>query len=133
MMKRSSAQSRGEAGDSLVEILAAMAIVTTTLTVLVVSLSTGVVGVRTADRLVTASNLASVQLESIKAAQYVTGTLGYPAIPGDAYAIGQEVSYWDGSAFTSVPGVDSGMQWITVTVSHGGDVLIAISNYKVNR
>jgi len=132
-MKRQSAQNRGEAGDSLVEILAAVAIIATTLTVLVLSLSTGALGVRTANQLTTATNLAIAQLESIKAAEYVTDTASYPPIPTDGYTISQDISYWDGSSFTSIPGVDSGMQWITVTVSYGGDALVVISNYKVNR
>jgi type II secretory pathway pseudopilin PulG len=132
-VKRQRTQSRGEAGDSLIEILAAVAIIAMTLTVLVLSLSTGALGVRTANRLTTATNLAAAQLESIKATEYVTGTASYPTIPTDGYTISQEISYWDGTSFTSVPGDDSGMQWITVTVSYGGDALVIIGNYKVNR
>jgi len=132
-VKRQSTQNRGEAGDSLVEILVAVAIIATALTVLILSLSTGALGVHTVNQLTTATNLATAQLESIKAAEYVTGTAGYPAIPADTYTISQDISYWDGSSFTPVPGVDSGMQWVTVTVSYGGDALVVISNYKVNR
>lgn len=125
----------GEAGTSLVEVLVAVAIIGLSLTVLIAALSTGAFAVRTSSRLTTAINLASLQLESIKAAGYITGTASYPAIPAGSYTIGQEVGYWDGSSssFTSIPGADGGMQWITVTVSYDGEVLVTVSNYKVNR
>jgi type II secretory pathway pseudopilin PulG len=120
-------------GDSLVEILVAVGIVSVSLVVLIAALSTGAFGVRTSNRLTTATNLASAQLESIKAADYVTGTIGYPEIPAGAYNIDQEISYWDGASFAPSTLLDSGMQWITVTVSLDGDALVTIGNYKVNR
>jgi len=124
---------RGERGASLVEILAAVAVISLSLVVLIASLSTGALAVRTSNRLTRAANLAAVQLESIKAADYVTGTVSYPTIPTGAYTIDQEISYWGGSSFASAPGADSGMQWITVTVSYDGEALAVVSNYKVNR
>ena len=122
-----------EAGDTLVELLAAVAIISISLTVLVSALSTGAFGVRTSNQLTAATSLAASQLESIKAAGYTTGTISYPVIPAGAYTIEQEISYWDGASFTSNPLSDAGLQWITVTVSHQGEVLVEVSNYKVNR
>lgn len=124
---------QGEAGTSLVEILVAVAIISMSLVILIATLSTAAFAVRTSNRLTNATNLASAQLESIKATEYITGTVSYPAIPAGAYVIGQEISYWDGASFTSVPGTDSGMQWITVTVSYEGEALVVVSNYKVDR
>lgn len=122
-----------EAGDSLIEILVAVAIISMSLIILVAALSTGGFGVRASNQLTTATNLAAIQLESIKATAYITGTVSYPTIPAGAYTINQEISYWDGVSFTPVPGADSGMQWITVTVSYEGEALVVVSNYKANR
>ena len=101
----------------------AVAILASTLVILIAALSTGAFAVRTTDRLTTANNLASVQLETIKAAGYVTGTLAYPAIAAPSgYAVSN-----------AVVELNPGLQQITVTVSFGGDALVTISNYKVNR
>ncbi|MBU0704950.1 MAG: hypothetical protein KKC18_13910, partial [Chloroflexi bacterium] len=70
-----------QSGASLVEILVAVAIVASALAILVAALSTGAFAVRTSNRLTTATNLVATQLESIKAEDYVTGTVSYPTIP----------------------------------------------------
>ncbi|MFQ6100206.1 MAG: hypothetical protein ACE5OS_03075 [Anaerolineae bacterium] len=128
---------RGEAGDSLVEILVAVAILSILLVVLVSALSTGVFGVRASNRLTSATNLATSQLESIKASEYITGATAtsYALISSAPYTISYTTSYYSStcSCFTSTPADDSGMQWITVTVSHQGETLAEVSNYKVNR
>jgi len=124
---------RDERGDSLIEVLVAVAIIAASLTIILAAVSTGVIAVRTSSRITRATNLATSQLESIKATSYVTGTTNYPAISAGDYTIDQEISYWDGSAFATNPLLDVGMQWITVTVSYQGDPLVVSGNYKVNR
>lgn len=131
--KSASLEARGEAGASLVELLVAMAIIATALVVFITALSTGAFAVSASDQLTRATNLAASQLETVKAAEYLTGTVSYATIPAGDYDINQQISYWNGSSFTSAPGADSGMQWITVTVSYDGATLVTISNYKVNR
>jgi type II secretory pathway pseudopilin PulG len=113
---------RGESGATLVEILVALAIVASTLTIFVVALSTGAFGVRTAERLTTASNLAASQLESVKGAAYdaAGAYTSIPAPPGYAIAV------------TSSE-VVTGLQQITITISLQGETLATVSNYKVNR
>lgn len=112
---------RGEAGDSLVEILVAVAIIGMSLVVLVAALSTGAVGVRTSSRLTTAANLAASQLENIKGAPYDAAG-AYPlvsALPGYTVTVSSSV-------------IVTGLQQVTVTVSHQGGEL-EVSNYKVDR
>jgi type II secretory pathway pseudopilin PulG len=113
---------QGETGASLLEILVALAIVATTLTIFVTALSTGAFGVRSADWLTTATNLAASQLESIKGAAYdAAGAYDLVAIPPPyAVAVGSNE-------------IITGLQQITVTVSHRGKALVVISNYKVDR
>lgn len=122
----------GERGASLVEVLAAIAIVSIALVVLIAALSTGSFGVRNANRLTRATNLATRQLEAIKAAAYATGASDYPAVPTGACTIQQTIAYWNGSSFTSTPGDDAGMQRVTVTATCG-DVNVTVSAYKVDR
>jgi type II secretory pathway pseudopilin PulG len=110
-----------ESGATLVEILVAVAIIASALVIFVSALSTGAFAVRTSDRLTTATNLASVQLETIKAAPYSPG--GYSAISAPAgYVIA-----------TTSSEIGAGLQQVTVTVSYQGDALVTISNYKVSR
>ena len=123
-----------QAGATLIEVLVALGILASAIVILITGLSTGSFAVRSTDTLTTASDLAAVQLESIKAANYVTGTAAYAAIPAPSgYTIAQTISYWSGSLFTSNPAADTtGMQWITVTVTFNGGSF-KVSNYKVKR
>jgi Tfp pilus assembly protein PilV len=110
-----------ESGASLVEILVAVAIISSALTIFVAALSTGAFAVRTSNRLTTATNLASVQLETIKAAPY--NPAGYAAMSAPSnYAINISSSV-----------IITGLQQVTVTVSYQGDSLVTVGNYKVNR
>lgn len=118
------ARARGEAGDSLVEILVAVGIISTSLVILAAALSTGVLGVRTSNRLTTATNLAASQLESIKADDYadvVAGSYSTVSAP-PGYAVGVNRSE-----------ILTGMLQVTVTVSFQGEILLVVSNYKVDR
>ena len=113
---------KSEIGSSLVEILVAVSIVALALTLFVAGLSTGAFAVRASNRLTTANNLASTQLETIKAAGYLTGTASYPAIPAPP----------DYSIVNVVTQLQPALQQVTVTVSYQGGTVV-VSNYKVNR
>ncbi len=118
-------------GDTLVEILVAIAIITVALTVFVTSLSTGAFGVGVARDLTRANNLALSQLESIKAQPYAT-----PAYCGDVatYAtIAAPASYAVAVETCELEGVDSGLEVVTVTVAHQGETLVTLSNYRIDR
>jgi type II secretory pathway pseudopilin PulG len=112
---------RSEAGDSLVEVLVAVSIVSMALVILVASLSTGAFGVRVSSQLTTATNLTTAQLETIKGAPY-DPVGAYPMVsapPGYSVVVNTEV-------------LTTGLQVVTVTVSYeGGD--LSVSNYKIDR
>jgi type II secretory pathway pseudopilin PulG len=111
----------GEAGASLVEILVAVGIISTALVILVAALSTGAFAVRNADQLTTATNLATSQLESIKAEPYD---------PAGAYDLVDRPSGYTIAIDSNQ--IITGLQQVTVTVSF--DVgAVTVSNYKVSR
>ena len=115
---------RGETGASLVEILVAVAIVSLSLVVLIAALSTAAFAVRTSHRLTTATNLATAQLESVKADAYAD------------VAAGAHTAVSAPSGYTVAVGcseVVTGLLQVTVTVSYQGETLVAVSNYKVDR
>ena len=112
-----------EGGASLVEILVSVAIMSVAATVLVAALSTGAFAVRTSNRLTTATNLASSQLESIKAAAY--GDVVAGAVASVAAA-----PYASGIATRTL---GTGLLEVTVSVSYEGETLVVISDYKVDR
>jgi len=113
-----------ERGDSLVEILVAVAIISLSLTILVTALSTGFYGVRSSRHLTQANNLAASQMESIKVAAYADVAGGtYPSVtapPGYTIDVTQRQ-------------VETGLLAITVTASYDGEPLTVVSNFKVDR
>ena len=134
----------GERGETLVEILVSVAILTIVLSAFLGALSTGVFGVAAVRKRVTAENLARAQLEAIKDAPYMPGAVPisyisqYTVTTPPGYHIGVDVSYWYSptGAFTSNPSDDldcCGMQWITVTISHNGEPVFRAIDYKLNR
>ena len=122
MMHQEITHGRHEAGDSLIELLVALAIISIALSVFVLSLSTGVMGVRNSNRLTTANNLALSQLETVKGADYDAG--------GSYSTISTPANY---GILLSTHVISSGLQQITVTISYNGADLVSVSNYKVNR
>ena len=130
-----------ERGAGLVEVLVSLAIMAIVLTVFLSALSTGSLGVSVVHERVTAENLARSQLECMKDHPYVTGAspISYTTMctvtAPSAYDIGVGISYWHSptNKFTSAGAHDSGMQWITVTVSYDGKSTFTIEEYKVDR
>ena len=111
-----------EEGASLVEILVAVGIISLALAILVGSLAVGALGVQTAHRLTTATNLAADQIEVIKHAAY-DPTGAYPTVsapPGYTVTV-------------TTAEIDTGLQQVTVTVSFQGETLAVVGNYKVDR
>lgn len=134
----------GERGTGLVEILVTTAIAAIAITVFLMALSMGSLGVNIVRERVTAENLARTQLEVIKHTPYISGAspISYTSIytiatpPG--YYIGVDVSYWYSptDTFTTTAACDCdmngncvidtaeeeacccGMQCITVTIYH---------------
>lgn len=127
----------GETGQSLVEELVAVAIVSLGLVILIAALSTGSMGVRTTTNRVTAENLARSQLELIKDAAYSPDpTVGpYPTVsPMQGYTATVGVEYWiaPSGPFTSTVRND-GLQKLTVSVSGSKGALFQLEGYKADR
>ena len=111
-----------ERGESLVELLIGVAIISLALVVFITSLSTGAMGVGHNTRRTTAINLATSQLEAIKASPYITS---------GAYApIAAPVGY---TVLIDTAVISPGLQVVTATVQYRGQEMVQIGNYKVNR
>lgn len=129
-----------ERGSTFVTELVALAIVGLALLILLSAFSPGSAGVAVVQQRVTAENLARGQMETIKAAPYQANptTVPYPTVSAPSnYTLDIEVSYWVSPTFTSsVPGVDQGLQWITVTVhslQREGKAVFSLEDYKGDR
>jgi type II secretory pathway pseudopilin PulG len=117
---------RDEPGMALVESLIAVAILGTTVVTFVTSLATGSLAIRETGQEVVAQSLARSQLEYIKDLAYDAEATSYPAVaapPG--YAISVNV--------TSIPGTNANIQKVTASISHDGELITTIEDYKVNR
>lgn len=124
--KLRAAMTSGQEGVGLVETLVAVAILGATLVVLLTAISTGVIGVAMTEERVTAENLARSQLEYTKSQTYVAAPASYATVtPPAGYTVSAEAS--------SIPGGDSSIQQITVTVTRDGETLLTVEDYKVDR
>lgn len=113
-------------GFGLVETLMAIALTGTAVTAFVIALSTGSIAVNEHDVQTVAQQLAQSQLEYVKSYTYDAGAVTYPVItapPGYVISVG----------VASVPGADSSIQAVTVTVTRDGDTILAVEDYKVDR
>ena len=130
----------GERGATLVGQLAALAVMGIAVVVLLSGLASGSRGISIVQERVTASNYARHQMEAIKASTYRANptVLPYPVVPAPGiYTTTVAVSYWVSPTFqTTIPGEDSGLQLITVTVESTldpGEDLFALEGYKAVR
>lgn len=126
-----------ETGQSLVEELVAIAIVSLGLVIVMAALSTGSMGVSTTNDRVTAENLARAQLELIKDAAYSPDptVTPYPTVsPVQGYAAPVGIEYWiaPSGPFTSTVR-DDGLQKLIISVSGGKGALLQLEGYKVKR
>ena len=130
-----------ERGESLVEILMSVAIMAIVLSGFLAALSTGAFSVAVVRERVTAENLVRAQLECIQEHSYIRGAapIAYITVCAatqlSAYPVDLSISYWDSTTtiFTSNPELDSGMQWITVTIYHQGEPVFEMEDYKAER
>lgn len=114
---------QNEKGLGLVEAVVAVAIAGVTVVAFVAALSTGSIAVAELDQEVVAQRLTRTQLEFIKGSAYDTS---YTSISTPAgYTISIDVD--------SIPGTDSDIQEITVTIFRDGNEILRIEDYKVNR
>jgi type II secretory pathway pseudopilin PulG len=119
-----------ERGLSLVEQLIALALLGILVITLLYALSGATVAVGVVDEQVTALNLATSALESVRVMSYVTGTSFYTPSLDTPAGYGVSVA---SSVFLSGSTVITGLQWLTATVTHNGRVAVQISDLKANR
>jgi len=118
---------RGEQGIGLVETLIAVAILGLALTALLSAVSTGSMAVSRTEERVTAENLARSQLEYTKSQPYQPLPASYATVTPspDDYTVAVTADV--------VPGGDSGIEKLTVTVTRNGKELLVVDDYKVDR
>jgi Tfp pilus assembly protein PilV len=117
---------QGQKGLGLVETLVAVAILGTSVVAFVVALSAGSIAVGEQDKETTAQRLAQTQVEHTKNYPYNPGASTYPAL---AAPTGYTVSV----GVSSIPGTDTNIQKITVTIRRDDLNIFMVSDYKVNR
>ena len=120
-----------EEGDSLIEVLAAVAILGVIAVTFLGGVSTGSKGVYIADERATAESLAQTQMEWAKNASYTTNATQYSTAPiptGDDY-----INYSANITAQPLHITDDGIQKITVTIEHSGKEVLTLEGYKVDR
>lgn len=122
-LARLKARIKDQRGLGLAESVVAVAIVGVAIVIFVTALSAGSIGVREGDQQVLAQSLARTQLEEIKAATYDTGYSAIDTPEGYTISIG----------ITSIPDTDTDIRKIAVTISRGGEDILTVEDYKVNR
>jgi Tfp pilus assembly protein PilV len=125
-LRRSRFHLNSQRGIGIVETLVAVAILGTSVVAFVVSLSTGSLTVNELDRETTAQGLAQTQMEYTKNYAFIPGAVSYPVLDApDTYSVSVGVQ--------AVPGADTNIQKITVTVEKDSVSILAVTDYKVNR
>lgn len=118
----------GEKGLSLVETLVTIAIIGVVCVAFAVALSTGSLAVSESDQEVTAQSLAQTQMEYIKGYSYTPGATTYPTVnTTDNYSISVAVTSANNT------NNDPNIQKVTATILRGGQTLLTVEDYKVNR
>ena len=124
-------------GQSLIEVLIALAILGVIAVTFLTALTTGSTAIIIADERTTAESLARSELEYVKNSNYDADNnppqyiedpnLSYPS----NYSVSIEAIRLDphGDGTDN----DDGIQQITVDVYHQGNLVLSTSNYKVNR
>lgn len=119
-------RAKDQTGLGLMETLVAVAILGTSVVAFVVALSAGSIAVGEQSEEVVAQSLAQTQLEYTKSYAYDPVAITYPAIDApDGYTIAINVS--------SIPGTDTDIQKVTVTISRESESILIVEDYKVNR
>ena len=118
---------KNEKGFSLIEVVIALLLLGIIGVALLSGLATASIALVIADERATAESLARSQMEYVKNQGYLVGG-SYDKIDLTSYP-----SYDIDLAANSLAGALGGIQEITVTVSHDGNVIMTLESYKVNR
>ena len=126
MIKRLIQKLKEQKGLGLAETLVAVALLGTAVVTFIAGISAGSISVGAQEEETQVQRLARSQMEYTKSYTFTPGASTYPTITTPA-------DYSLGVAVNSVPGGDSNIQKITVTVSRDSQVKLSMSDYKVNR
>lgn len=117
---------RGEQGVTLIEAAIAVLLLGGVVLTMVLSLSGGAMAVNVNDTEVTAQGIARTQMEYVKAYPYDADAVTYPIVTAPAkYDITVTVA--------AVPDTNTDIQKVTVDVARGGNTILTVEDYKVNR
>lgn len=122
---------RNESGQTLIEMLIALTILSIIASVFLSGVTTTSRGAYIVDEQATAESLARSQMEWVKDVSYSYNGTSYPAGPIPAIS-----DYKNFTAnITSVPlhNPDDGIQKITVFIIHSNKVVFTLEDYKVDR
>jgi prepilin-type N-terminal cleavage/methylation domain-containing protein len=117
---------KNQKGISLVEVMVALAILGTAVAAFVIALSTGSLTITEQNKETTSQSLAQTQMEYTKNYTYAVGAVTYPVLPPPA-------TYSVTIGVMAVPGADTNIQKITVTVFKESKNVLTVTDYKVNR
>jgi len=120
-----------ESGVTLMETALVLAIVGTVAVIFLCGLATTSKAAFTTDEQATAESLAQSQMECAQNADYVYGATQYPSAP--IPSVKDYINYSATIAAEPLHDPDDGIQKITVTVKHSGEVIIKLEGYKVDR
>jgi type II secretory pathway pseudopilin PulG len=116
----------GQSGMTMLEGLVSIGIVGVVVIMMVFAMSGGALAVNENEEETAVQNLVRNQMEYIKSLAYNSGASTYPTIstpPEYSITVG----------VTSVPDANNNIQKVTANFSRDGELLMTISDYKVNR
>ena len=113
-------------GVSLMEAAVAVLLLGGCVVTLVMGVSSGALGVHADSREVTAQGLARTQMEMIK-------NYAFDATGASYLAVTTPAGYTVAVSVAPVPEAGPDIQKVTATVSTGGETVLTLQDYKVNR
>jgi prepilin-type N-terminal cleavage/methylation domain-containing protein len=120
---------RCQRGDTLAEVLVAVAILGVIAVAFLSAMVTAYHGVIMADQKTMAESLTRTELEHVRNSSYPIGDSSRSTV---GYDVAVDAEYIDPATYVGT--VDPlGMQRITITVSHQGEVVLVTESTKVNR
>ena len=120
----------GELGATLTETVVALAILSIVAVTFLSGLATTSTATIIANEQATAESLARSQMEYVKNYAYQYAASEYPVDPSLNIPVGWSVPP---PVVELVHATDDGLQKVTVTAEHNGEVVISVEVYKVDR
>ena len=144
----------GSRGMSAIEVIVALALLAATAVAFLSGLSTALHTSRIADERSVAQTLAQSEMEYVKSQEYSTAAWSYTVTTSGSsssnepdwfdldhdladesatYSVAVEATDFDADEDGDIDDDDAGIRTVTVTVSHHGDEVMVLEDYKVDR